>query len=193
MNNSNAQHEKEKSALEQLYSDVPMPSLLHFKIIEKMKNEGLINTPRPLLRASLTGILSALLIALALVALGFTIGKDRNATPMASKQKFVLLVHNDDVPPADPTQQFNEYSVWLKNLKTSRFADGESLDFHMAATLKNNEGKPSVEYIDSREDKKAVSGYFVFEADNKEEALKIAQTCPHLNYKGSLELREIFK
>lgn len=200
MNNNNLQHEKEKSALGQLFSDVPLPSLLHLKIIEKMKNEGLINTPRPLLRASLTGILSALLIAVALVALGFTVGKNRDATPnmtlpaatKSDKPQFALFLHNDDVPPADPTQQFEQYSAWLKNLKATRYADGEALH-GKAWSVQKNADKTTVadKVIDGN--KNAFSGYFIFEATNHEEALKIAQTCPHLNYQGSLELREIYK
>ena len=38
-----------------------------------------------------------------------------------------------------------------------------------------------------------IGGYFMFEATDASEAVAIARTCPHLNYQGTLELREIFQ
>lgn len=200
MNDKNKDFEKEKSALRRLFADKPVPSLLHLKIINLMKNENLIHTPRPLLRASIGGILTALLLAVAFVSVGFVVGKNRNASPIAimpevkktSKPQYALFVRNDDVPPADPSQQFEEYSAWLKNLKTARFADGEALH-GKAWSLKKNMDKTTVDNMVIEGNKSAFSGYFIFEAEDESEAIKIAQTCPHLNYKGSMELRELYK
>ncbi|NIR51341.1 hypothetical protein GWO43_22400 [candidate division KSB1 bacterium] len=41
------------------------------------------------------------------------------------------------------------------------------------------------------ETKEAIGGFFLIEANNLEEALEISQECPHFNYGGSVEIREV--
>ncbi|HMQ59347.1 MAG TPA: YciI family protein [Flavilitoribacter sp.] len=102
--------------------------------------------------------------------------------------QYALLVKNDDTPPEDPNQQFHEYSNWVKHLKQLGWAGGEAL--HGDAYRLNGRQNPEVEIHPL--DKNDISGYFLFEAASLEEALDIAKTCPHLQYSGTLELRDIF-
>jgi hypothetical protein len=188
---------KDIKALQHLYDEVKVPSFLHHKIIKTMKNEGLINTPRPLLQASVSGILTAVLVAIGLLAAGFMVGKKQTDTPSvvaekSAKPQYALLVHNDDTPPADPEQQFKEYSAWVNNLKAKGFAGGEALHGKVWK-VGQHAGNTWSEEATIEGNKNAISGYFLFEADNAEEAIKIAKTCPHLKYEGTLELREVFK
>ena len=161
-----------------------------------MKNESLLTTPRPLLSASVPGILTAILLAAALAAAGFWVGKSQStpvAAPAASNQpQYALLVKADDVPPADPEQQFREYSAWVDNLKKGRWAGGEALHGKAWRLHESNGAVQSLEHT-LKTSPDEISGYFLYEAANAEEALKIAQTCPHLKYSGTLELREIYK
>lgn len=165
-----------------------------------MQTEQLVRTPRPLLNTSLSGLATALLIIFSFAALGFYAGKSQNkadngptAAASVVKEKFVLLVHNDDVPATDPTEQFNAYSAWLTNIKAQRFADGEALHGDRLM-LQKSDGNLNVEAQKlTQGNREEVSGFFIFEAENMEEASKIAQTCPHLNYKGTLELRQVFQ
>ena len=41
------------------------------------------------------------------------------------------------------------------------------------------------------ETKEAVGGYFQIVADSMEEAVEISRSCPHLEFKGDIEIREI--
>ncbi len=41
------------------------------------------------------------------------------------------------------------------------------------------------------EAKEVMGGYFIVSAANYDEAVKVAQSCPHLKYGGRIELREI--
>jgi hypothetical protein len=193
--------EHEKAALRHLYADKRPPISFHQQLLERMKNEQLLRAPRPLLQTSLSGLAAAAFFLLAFAALGFLAGRLQRGTndsmattaPTVGKEKFVLLVHNDDVPPADPTEQFEAYSKWLQDIKATRFADGEALHGDRilmrkpTGTLERQQQKLTQGNPDQ------VSGFFIFEAENMEEATKIAETCPHLAYKGSLELRQVFQ
>ncbi len=161
-----------------------------------MKNEGLIAVPKPLFSTSVPGIFTAVLIAAGLVAAGFFAGRSAGA-PQASAvatqsdlKQYALLVKADDVPPADGAQQFREYSAWVANLKKERWAGGEALHGDAYRLAKKDGG---VVLSPAELEKHDISGYFLFEAKNLEEAVEIAKTCPHLDYGGTVELREVFR
>jgi hypothetical protein len=189
----------EKAALERLFDKLESPTFFHHQLFKRMKDEQLLRTPRPLLSTSLAGLASALLLVVAIAALSFYAGKSQRettepvATQPSGKEKFVLLVHNDDVPPADPSEQFQAYSKWLGDIKATRFADGEALHGDRLMLQKSTGGIDVQRQKLTQGNREEVSGFFVFEAADMEEATKIAQTCPHLDYKGTLELRQVFQ
>ncbi|MFN0176194.1 MAG: YciI family protein [Saprospiraceae bacterium] len=160
-----------------------------------MKKEAILSIPKPLISASVPGILTAILLAVSLTAVGYFAGKSQTAStalPASEKPQFALLVKADDVAPADPSQQFREYSAWANNLKKERWSDGEALH---GKAWRLHETNGNIEIIEHTLKTSAdeLSGYFLYEATDAEEALKIARTCPHLKYSGTLELREIYR
>ena len=163
-----------------------------------MKQESILNTPKPLLNISLGGILTAICALVLMSGLGFWAGsiqtqKSADLLPAPTgKAQFALLVKADDVPPADVTQQFQEYSAWINNLKKERWTGGEALHGKAWRLYKPDNTVQSTEHT-VKVSPDEVSGYFLYEAENEAEALKIAASCPHLNYKGTLELRQIYK
>lgn len=192
--------EHEKAALRQLYAHKMPPKSFHRQLFERMKNEQLIHTPRPLVSASLPGLATAVAVILAVAALGFYAGKAQHqqadvpvAAKPAGKEKFVLFVHNDDVPAPNPEEQFEAYSAWLQDIKAVRFADGEALHGDRLMLHKSGAAVDVQRQALTQGNREEVSGFFIFEADNLDEATKIAQTCPHLNYQGTVELRKVFQ
>lgn len=195
-------HKEEKplSPQEQKRLDHPAMSSPHLytRIVHTMKQESLLHTPRPLLTTSLSSLLGAFLMTILVAGLSYWAGTQQADAPQAAlpatsgKPQFALLVKADDVPPADGTQQFREYSAWVENLKKERWAGGEALHGKSWRLHKTGDAVESTEHI-LKPSPDELSGYFLFEADNAEAALKIAQSCPHLNYQGTLELREIYK
>ena len=188
---------EEKKRLQIDTPDDRVPSYLITKIIKKMKQENLILKPRPLLTRSWTGLAASLLLGIGLFAIGYFTGKpneskDSIAIAAPNAAKFILLVHNDDVAAQDPMQQVREYSAWLQDIKAKRFADGEHLHGN-GWILSGKEQGGRIEERPEFMGRQELGGYFTFEADNAEEALAIAKTCPHLNYQGTLELREVFR
>lgn len=194
-----ASKKHKNAALHRSYTDQQPPQSFHHQLFERMKNEQLIHTPRPLLSASLPGFATALLLVSAFATLGFFAGKTQHRTESPAvqaaggKEKFVLLVHNDDVPAANPEEQFTVYSKWLQDIKAVRFADGEALHGERLMLHKSTDAVEIQRQNLTQGNREEVSGFFIFEAANMEEATKIAQTCPHLHYKGTLELRQVFQ
>lgn len=182
-----------------------VPHSLINQITTKMKNENLIQTPPAFISRSIPGYLSLLVLSIGLVTAGYFAGKSASprsntnssnnvvAMNKSNKSQFILFVHNDDTPPADPMQQVKEYSAWLKKIQATRIADGEHLQdkgwILTTATDKIVQAKVQESFNGRNE----VGGYFSFEAANQEDAVAIAKTCPHLNYNGTLELREIYQ
>jgi hypothetical protein len=190
---------QEKNILNPYTRNDQVPPYLFTKIIKKMKEENLILEPRPLLTRSWSGIAASLLITLGIFTGGYFLGNTSGKSAVAGTSlqpmagKYILLVHNDDIPPSDPMQQVKEYSDWLQDIKAERVADGEHL--HSNGWVLSAE-KPTGPQITPRTEfpgRNELGGYFTFEANTAEEALAIARTCPHLNYQGTLELREIYQ
>lgn len=190
---------QEKKILNPYTRNGQVPPLLFTKIIKKMKQENLILEPRPLLTRSWSGIAGSILIALGIFTAGYFAGnKSGKADLPVSIQKsmagkYILLVHNDDVPPADPMQQVKEYSDWLQKIKAERVADGEHLHSNGWVLSAEKQTGPQITPRTEFPGRQELGGYFTFEANNADEALAIARTCPHLNYQGTLELREIYQ
>jgi hypothetical protein len=190
---------KDKAVLKTLYADKPLPTFIHLNVIERMKNEQLLRVPRPLLQNNLAGISMATLFLVGCIAAGYFFGVSKAFQPTApmaantGKEKFVLLIHNDDTPPANPEEQFEAYSTWLANIKASRFADGEALHGDRIVIAETAGQVEMTEKPLPPNNAEAVSGFFIFEADNMADAQAIARTCPHLRYGGTLELRKVFQ
>jgi hypothetical protein len=182
-----------------------VPHSLINQITTKMKNENLIQTPQVFIPKSIPGYLSLLLLSIGLLTAGYFAGKSmvpegntntsNNEVTINKpfKSQFILLVHNDDIPPADPMQQVREYSAWLKKIKGQRMAGGEHLQDKGWILTTNAKKTVDAKVQDAFTGRNEIGGYFSFEASNQDEAVAIAKTCPHLNYKGTLELREIFQ
>ncbi len=158
------------------------PASLYNKTVHRLKSEGLIetNTKRlsPYFRWSL---------AIAASVLIFIAGRwSVTSNTINPEQAYMLLLHEDEgFNPGDPDEMFMEYALWMG--KT--MADGVNItgqELESDATLVDNIGNVT-QIEDPGLDK--VTGYFIVEAPSKQEAIKIAQSMPHLKYGGSIEIK----
>jgi len=100
--------------------------------------------------------------AIALVfAAGFFAGRWKPAPP----HSFVLFLHES--PRTADESHVAEYVRWSHN------------DFVLDGHKLANDGGSGI------------GGFFIIAADSRERALQLAQTCPHLKYGGTIEVREI--
>jgi len=101
---------------------------------------------------------------------------------------YLLLLHEDEnFRPIELPLMVEEYANWLSQLGSKgRYVAGEELQYH-AYWINNQEQREETFAVD----KDKITGYFIIEAENSNEALAISQTSPHLKYGGTIELREI--
>lgn len=106
--------------------------------------------------------------------------------------KYLLLLRDgefDSYTREEQQQILAEYMAWTDSLK----AQG----VHLAS----EELKPGGRVLSTEqgrivdgpftETKEAVGGFFLISAANVDQAMRIARECPHFNYGGTVELREV--
>ena len=109
---------------------------------------------------------------------------------------YMLLLHT---PPAgnrwSPEEMQNviqRYAAWSKGLSASgRRLGGHKLRDAEGRVLKRHSNQTTVTDGPYAELKEVVGGYFHITADTYEDAVAIAEGCPHLEFGGTIEVRAI--
>ncbi|HEX2092900.1 MAG TPA: YciI family protein [Longimicrobiaceae bacterium] len=110
---------------------------------------------------------------------------------------FILLLHESpanwaDVTPEEMQQVIEKYRAWSQRLvETGKLAGGHKLRDEGGRSLARRNG--SVEVTDGpyAEAREVIGGLFVIEADGYDDAVETARDCPHLEFGGRIELREV--
>ena len=111
--------------------------------------------------------------------------------------EYMMLLHESttgfaDLSAEDIQQIIGEYSAWSNSVaEQGKMVGGNKLKDEGGKHLINNNGSLRVTDGPFAESKEVIGGYFTISADNYDEAVEIAQTCPHLKYGGRIELREV--
>lgn len=110
---------------------------------------------------------------------------------------YILFLHQDlDRPrPSSPDEamaMFKAYRDWADKMRAEgRHKGGEKLTDDAGRVLRPNGKSASVTDGPYAESKEVVGGFFVISAKNYDEACAIAQTCPHIQFGGRIEVRQI--
>lgn len=110
---------------------------------------------------------------------------------------YMLLLHqNSDRPrPNSPDQIMaitKSYMSWADRMRAEgRLKGGEKLTFDPGKVMRPKNGKVTVTDGPYAESKEIVGGYFAISAKDYDEACKVAETCPHLGYGGTIEVRQV--
>ncbi len=106
--------------------------------------------------------------------------------------KFVLLLKGGDFTkysPEDMQKVLEKYMNWSQQLKDkNHHLAGEELSGNGRVVSINN-GK----VVDGpfAETKETVGGFWMIEAENLDQAVQISRSCPHLDFNGDVEVREV--
>ena len=108
--------------------------------------------------------------------------------------KFMLLLYDYpvnrlDLGPEDMQKVLEKYMAWRKMPFT---LDGQRLASDTGRVLRSNGGKPSATDGPYSETKEILAGYCTIEAPNYDEAVKLTLTHPHLEYGGTVEVRQVY-
>jgi hypothetical protein len=98
----------------------------------------------------------------------------------------------DGVSPEEMQAIIGKYSAWREGLaENGRLVGGEKLKDGEGRVMRN--GDAGVRVLDGpfSETKEVIGGYFAIQAADYAEAVEISRGCPHLEFGGAIEIREI--
>ncbi len=169
------------------------PHSLEEKIMTELKNRELI-TPAPSAGWSWMAKIAAAVVLLVLGGTGGYFAGKSNSQAAEHQHKnplYVLLLHEPPGEPENVADLVAEYSQWAGGIYSSgRYITGEKLR-GTGRILTKSHGELNVTESARISESMMMGGYFVIEAKDYNEAVKIASECPHLKYGGTIELREI--
>ena len=121
--------------------------------------------------------------------------KETTALEGSTQPKFALFLFEDaryqSPDAAHLTERIGEYSAWARSIgEKGRYVTGEKLaDDGRFCRVEN--GALIAAGPQSDAGRGVLAGYFVVGAENLDEAMAIAKTCPHLKYGGTVEIRRL--
>jgi hypothetical protein len=111
--------------------------------------------------------------------------------------QYLLLIYEPEktwetMPEAERNQIFTEYMTFTNDIKTSgHLKSGDALQpTHTATTVRVRDGKTSTTDGPFAETREQLGGYYLIEAENLDEATRIAARIPGARY-GSIEVRPV--
>ncbi len=180
-----------RNAFEALPRDMEPPAALEDRLVNSLYQRRLLkkaNRPR--------WLLPRLLPLAAVLVLGFSIGRWWGGTsPNESQPRFLLVLHESQqfraalsVPAA---QLVEEYAAWAGDLAArGLLIRGEKLK-DQGAWLSQTSNGLGLRSFTLDQEPSFIGGFFLIRAESYESALSIAETCPHLSYGGTIEVRVI--
>ena len=109
--------------------------------------------------------------------------------------KFMLILHQTpgvwrNISPEEMQGKVERYQAWIDKIHSSgRHVASEKLGEEGDKVLRLQEGRLSIVDGPYSEAKEVVGGFYVFRADNYEEAIQLTRECPFLE-EGRIEIRQ---
>ena len=111
--------------------------------------------------------------------------------------KYVLLLHDapgalTDLSPAQMQEMIEKYVAWGEKLRKAGVLEGgQKLADEPGKVMTARNGEVRVTDGPYSETKEVLGGYYIVAASNYEKAVELARDCPHFQYGGTIEVREI--
>jgi hypothetical protein len=110
--------------------------------------------------------------------------------------KFLLLLHSNPkdwqgMSPAEMQKALEKFIAWRVKLQNDGILLGSNKLADEPGKVLRGHGQVRITDGPYSETKEVLGGYFLVEAATYEEAAKIASGCPGLEYKTTIELRQV--
>ncbi|HXK05078.1 MAG TPA: YciI family protein [Verrucomicrobiae bacterium] len=107
--------------------------------------------------------------------------------------QFLLLLYNDTtrprrLSPEEMQNMLEKYMAWRNEPFT---LDGKRLAEDVGRVIRSDSGAPRTSDGPYSETKEVLAGFYLIEAANYDEAVKLALTNPHAQH-GTIEVRQIY-
>jgi hypothetical protein len=110
---------------------------------------------------------------------------------------YMLLLHADSTRPRPTSPDeimaiTKSYMSWADRMRAEgRLKGGEKLTNDAGKVMRPKNGRVTVTDGPYAESKELVGGYFAISAKDYDEACRVAESCPHLGYGGTIEVRQV--
>ncbi len=109
--------------------------------------------------------------------------------------QFLLLLHHDPsgfqkLSPEEMQKAIEKYTAWTKKPYT---LDSKRLAPEPGRVIRSNGGKPRATDGPYSETKEVLGGIYLIEAADYDEAVRRAMEHPHVEYGGTVEVRELYR
>ena len=109
--------------------------------------------------------------------------------------QYMLLLYDDrkgweKIGPEEMQKAIEKYMAWRNK---PFYVDSKRLGDDTGRVLRGKEGKPRVTDGPYSETKEILGGFYLIEAANYDEAVQRTLDHPHLEYGGTVEVRELYK
>ena len=111
--------------------------------------------------------------------------------------QYLLLLYDNpktwqEMKPADLQKAFGKYMAWGQQLRDKKIWLGShKLADEPGKVIRGKDGQPRVSDGPYSETKEVLGGYYLIEAPGYEAAVAESRTCPHLEYGGTIEVRQV--
>jgi len=98
----------------------------------------------------------------------------------------------DGISPEEMQAIIQKYGAWAQSLtEQERLLHSQKLCDGTGRVMRGQAERVQITDGPYSETKEVIGGYFAIRADDYEHAVEIARDCPHLDYGGTIEVREI--
>lgn len=120
--------------------------------------------------------------------------QETHMSTSTDKPEFILFFRDSTwdkgLSPEEAQKALSQFMGWMEGLRRQGiFKAGQPLEHH-GKVISGKKGK-NVADGPFAESKEAVGGYFLLQADDFDQAVKIAQDCPLLEYGSFVEVRQV--
>lgn len=111
--------------------------------------------------------------------------------------KYMLLLHDNpasfrNVSPDEMQKIVEKYIAWGKKLREAGIIQSsDKLTDEPGRVMRRTDGQVRVTDGPYSESKEVLGGYYIIEAASYDNAVEHARSCPHLDYGGTIEVREV--
>jgi hypothetical protein len=108
--------------------------------------------------------------------------------------EFLLLLHDEPnrmagFSPEEMQKATEKYMAWAKK---PFYKGGKRLTHDAGRVIRANAGKPRATDGPYSETKEVLGGFYTIEAASYEEAVELSLTHPHLEFGGTIEIRQVW-
>ena len=189
---------EERQAFDRLPREKIPPSLLEERVVQSLKQSGLISHTQNPRRWKSLRIGGAIAASLLFFFLGAAVTRwffSPTSASTSNSPEYMLVLRqtgsSEQRSREEELRSAREYGAWARGLNQQGvLTDGEKLKDE-TRVLSVIDGRTVTSENPAEPGRSYIAGYFLIKARSYEEAIKVAESCPHLKAGGTVEVREI--